>query len=153
MPSVGVGGAHGVPFSSGIVSGPNIVSKSPSVSFVMIISSRITLPLSGSYDGGDSSLLSSLAFSMRISPSTLMTISSISFGGVHIRFSYRAVPRSRHSQNAITAYWGSQLTYLISVLNLSKNALIFSHVLCLVLNRAAMSLFYFRLQKYWEMKI
>lgn len=90
---------------------------------------------------------------MRISPSTLVTISSISFGGLHIRFSYRAVPGSRHSRNVIAAYWGSQLTYLISVLNLSKNTLSFSQILCLVLNRAAMSLFCFRLQKYWEMKI
>lgn len=62
MPFVDVEGTHGVPFSSGIVSGPNIVSKSPSISFVMIISSRIILPLSGSYDGGDSSLLSFLGF-------------------------------------------------------------------------------------------
>lgn len=77
----------------------------------------------------------------------------MSFGRLRIKFSYKTVPGSSPSRIAIAAHWGSQLTYLISALNLLKKAHIVSRGCCLVLNKAAISFFYFRLQKYCEMKM
>ena len=62
------------------------------------------------------------AFSILISPSTLVTISSISLGGSRNKLSYNTESGSRPSLKAIAANCGSQLTCRISALKRSKTS-------------------------------